>query len=169
MGGGKGGRCIGLTILLPSVADCAEILEPQSFGTLRVCPDLYRDCFTGNWEEYLLWQWNVSVMLLIDQSAIELQTRPKKWYSSGLRSVSYSFPQLLAPRSWVPNCSSGCALTLLRTCEGNTVLVLCTVMRRVRDATVNVQAGVCVCWRWLQQWLLQRWALLGAVVACSGS
>jgi hypothetical protein len=138
--GGEGGRCLGL----PSVADCVEICEPHPVGTLRACSGLYRDCFTGNWEEYLLWQCSVSVMLLIDQSTIEGQTRPKKWYSSGLRSVSYSFPQLLAPRSWVPNCLSCCALTLLRTWEVNTVLVVCAVMRRVRDATVNVQAGVCV-------------------------
>ena len=33
--GDKGGRCVGLTILLPSCADCLEIL-----GDLRACPDL---------------------------------------------------------------------------------------------------------------------------------
>jgi hypothetical protein len=27
--GGKGGRCVGLTTLLPSCADCLEIWEPQ--------------------------------------------------------------------------------------------------------------------------------------------
>ena len=43
--GDKGGRCVGLTTLLPSCADCLEIGEPQSVGTLRACPDLYRDCF----------------------------------------------------------------------------------------------------------------------------
>jgi len=35
--GGKGGRCIGLTTLAPSLADCPETLEPQPPGTLRAC------------------------------------------------------------------------------------------------------------------------------------
>jgi hypothetical protein len=35
---GKGGRCIGLTTLPPSCADCLEIWEPQPPGTLRECP-----------------------------------------------------------------------------------------------------------------------------------
>ena len=38
--GGKGGRCVGLTTLPPSCADCLEIWEPQLPGTLRVCPGL---------------------------------------------------------------------------------------------------------------------------------
>jgi hypothetical protein len=33
--GGKGGRCVGLTTLLPSCADCLEIGQPQPPGTLR--------------------------------------------------------------------------------------------------------------------------------------
>jgi len=36
--GGKGGRCVGLTTLPPSRADYFETWEPQSPGTLRVCP-----------------------------------------------------------------------------------------------------------------------------------
>ena len=36
----------GLTTLLPSCADCLDIWVPQPPGTLRACPDLYRDCFT---------------------------------------------------------------------------------------------------------------------------
>ena len=39
--GGKGGRCVGLTNLPPSCADCLEIWEPQPPGTLRACPGLY--------------------------------------------------------------------------------------------------------------------------------
>jgi hypothetical protein len=39
--GGKGGRCVGLTTLPPSCADCLEIWEPQPPGTLRACPGLY--------------------------------------------------------------------------------------------------------------------------------
>jgi hypothetical protein len=34
-GGGKGGRCIGLTTLPHSCTDCLEIWEPR--GTLRAC------------------------------------------------------------------------------------------------------------------------------------
>jgi hypothetical protein len=44
--GGKGGRCVRLTTLPHSCADCLEIWEPQPPGTLRVCSGLYRDCFT---------------------------------------------------------------------------------------------------------------------------
>ena len=36
----KGGRCVGLTTLPPSSADCLEIREPQPPGTLSVCPGL---------------------------------------------------------------------------------------------------------------------------------
>jgi len=41
---GKGSRCERLTTLPPSCADCHEIWEPQTPGTLRACPGLYRDC-----------------------------------------------------------------------------------------------------------------------------
>jgi hypothetical protein len=34
---GKEGRCVGLTTLPSSCADCLEIWEPQTPGTLRVC------------------------------------------------------------------------------------------------------------------------------------
>jgi hypothetical protein len=37
---GKGGRCVGLTTLPPSCADCLEIWEPQRPGTLRACPGI---------------------------------------------------------------------------------------------------------------------------------
>jgi hypothetical protein len=33
--GGKGGQCIGLTTLPPSCANCLEIWEPQTLGTLK--------------------------------------------------------------------------------------------------------------------------------------
>jgi hypothetical protein len=36
-GGGKGGRCVGLTNLPPSCADCLESWEPQPPGNLRAC------------------------------------------------------------------------------------------------------------------------------------
>jgi hypothetical protein len=38
--GGKGGRCVGLTTLPPSSADCLEIWKPKPRGTLRACPSL---------------------------------------------------------------------------------------------------------------------------------
>ena len=38
--GAKGGRCVGLTTLPPSCADCLEIWEPQPPGTLGACPGL---------------------------------------------------------------------------------------------------------------------------------
>ena len=38
--GGKGGRCVGLTTLPHSCADCLEIWEPQPPGTLRASPGL---------------------------------------------------------------------------------------------------------------------------------
>jgi hypothetical protein len=41
--GGKGGRCVMLTNLLTSCADCLEIWEPQPPGTLRVCAGLNRE------------------------------------------------------------------------------------------------------------------------------
>jgi hypothetical protein len=37
---GKGDRCVGLTTLPPSCADCLEIREPQPPGTLKVRPVL---------------------------------------------------------------------------------------------------------------------------------
>jgi len=36
----KGGRCVGLTTLPLSCADCLEIWEPQPPGKLRVLPGL---------------------------------------------------------------------------------------------------------------------------------
>ena len=39
-GGGKGGRCLGFTILSLSRVGCLETWDPQTPGNLRVCPDL---------------------------------------------------------------------------------------------------------------------------------
>jgi len=38
--GGKDGRCVGLTTLPPSCANCPEIWEPQPPGILRACPGI---------------------------------------------------------------------------------------------------------------------------------
>jgi hypothetical protein len=43
--GGEGGRCVGLTTLPPSCANCLEILEPQSPGNFRPYLGLYRNFF----------------------------------------------------------------------------------------------------------------------------
>jgi hypothetical protein len=40
---GKGGRYVGLIILLSSYAVCLEIWEPQPPGTLRAYSGLYSD------------------------------------------------------------------------------------------------------------------------------
>jgi len=37
---GKGDRCVGLTTLPPLCADCFDIWEPKTPGTLRACPGL---------------------------------------------------------------------------------------------------------------------------------
>ena len=43
--GSKGGRCVGLTTLPPSCADCLEISGLQLPGVLRACPSVCRNCF----------------------------------------------------------------------------------------------------------------------------
>jgi hypothetical protein len=43
---GKGGRCVGLTTLLASCAECLKIWEPQPPGTLGADPERYRVSFT---------------------------------------------------------------------------------------------------------------------------
>ena len=40
---GKGGRCVGLKNFLSSCADCLELWEPQTPGTLRASPGLSGD------------------------------------------------------------------------------------------------------------------------------
>ena len=44
--GGKGGRCMGLTILPTSRANCLEIWDPQPPGTLWASSGLYWNSFT---------------------------------------------------------------------------------------------------------------------------
>jgi len=39
-GGGKGGRCVGLTTLPPLCADCHEIWVPQPPVTLSACKEI---------------------------------------------------------------------------------------------------------------------------------
>jgi len=49
---GKGGRCVRLTTLPPSRAECHEIWEPKLPGPLWATPDLLRDCFTFTFTSY---------------------------------------------------------------------------------------------------------------------
>jgi hypothetical protein len=44
--GSKGGRCVWLTNVATSSADCVDIRGPGLPGTLRACRCLHRDCFT---------------------------------------------------------------------------------------------------------------------------
>jgi len=45
VGGGKGGRYVGLsTLQQPSCVECIEISEPKPPSTRCNCPGLYRDC-----------------------------------------------------------------------------------------------------------------------------
>jgi len=37
-------RCVGLTTLPPSFADCLKVWDPQPSGTLRACPGLLYLC-----------------------------------------------------------------------------------------------------------------------------
>jgi len=60
---GKGGLCVRMTTLPPSYADCLEIWVPEPPGTLRACPDLYRDCFT--FTKNFLWPADSSLVCLV--------------------------------------------------------------------------------------------------------
>ena len=51
--GSKDGRCVELTTLPLSCADCLEIWKTQPPGTPRTCQGLYRDFFTNYLEIYL--------------------------------------------------------------------------------------------------------------------
>jgi len=44
--GGKCDRCVRLTTSPPSCAECHEIWEPKTLGTLSATPGLLRDSFT---------------------------------------------------------------------------------------------------------------------------
>jgi hypothetical protein len=50
--GGKGGRCVRLITSPPSCAECHEIWEPKTPGTLWATPDLLRDCLPLSFHKY---------------------------------------------------------------------------------------------------------------------
>jgi hypothetical protein len=52
--GGESGRCVRLKSLPLSCANFLEIWEPQTPGTLRACPGLFRDCFNLYWQATLI-------------------------------------------------------------------------------------------------------------------
>jgi hypothetical protein len=54
--GGKVGRCVGLTTLPPSCADCLEIVGASTSWNTNILSSLYRDCFTFHYA--------VSIMML---------------------------------------------------------------------------------------------------------
>ena len=72
--GGKGGRCVGPTNLLLSFADFLDIWKPQPPGSPRVCPGLYRDCFTFTFHVVFIFiRAGISnLMILEDTSLLEL-------------------------------------------------------------------------------------------------
>jgi len=53
---GKGGRCVRPTTLPPSCADCLEVWESETPGSLRACPGLYWDCFAFHYTHLITLQ-----------------------------------------------------------------------------------------------------------------
>jgi hypothetical protein len=51
---GKGGRCVGLTTLPPSCADCLKISDPQTPGTLRASPGTALQYMVGRLRDWIL-------------------------------------------------------------------------------------------------------------------
>ena len=83
-GGGKGGRCLGMTALPPSCTDFPEIWYAHSPGTLTANPCLQSDCFTFTfmatyWFQLLfsvlLWTFKAKRSELLTLSLIEYITR----------------------------------------------------------------------------------------------
>jgi hypothetical protein len=68
--GGKGGRCVGVTTLPPSCAECHEIWELQPPGTLKACAGLYRDFITlpCDYHKPSATGWNPLVTLLLHRN-----------------------------------------------------------------------------------------------------
>jgi hypothetical protein len=62
---GKDSRCVRLTTLLSSRADCLEILEPQLSGTLRASPGLHRFALSVPLllNSYIWVQWSAFITL----------------------------------------------------------------------------------------------------------
>jgi hypothetical protein len=85
--GGKCGRCVWLTTLPPSCADCLEIWEPQPPGTLRVCPGIalplpiYMHSPLQYWAtKYLI---PTTQLILLNYIDMRLHVSTVTWSSSG--------------------------------------------------------------------------------------
>ena len=70
--GGKGGRCVRLTTLPTSCADCLEIWDPQPPGIFRACPGQNTDCFT-----FTVLNYTQRGMLLVAQLVETLRYKPE--------------------------------------------------------------------------------------------
>jgi len=66
--GCKGGRCVGLTTLPPSCADCLDIWESQPPGTSRPCPGLWWVCFLQT-RRYR--RWGIPLFVISTRTALE--------------------------------------------------------------------------------------------------
>jgi hypothetical protein len=62
---GKGGRCVGLTTLPPSCADCHEIWESQPPGTLRACTGIALPMGELIYMSGVVFYWNPQVWCLV--------------------------------------------------------------------------------------------------------
>ena len=70
--GGKGCRCLRLTNLPPSCADCLEIQESQPPGNIRFCPGLHRDYFIFKFLFDVLLTMYFGITLVNDQLDLQL-------------------------------------------------------------------------------------------------
>ena len=79
-----GGRCVRLTTLPPSCADCLEFYEPQPPGPLRACPGLSWNCFTFTLPPYWMcyraasiWYRRTQVLCSFDVRGINIPPEKK--------------------------------------------------------------------------------------------
>jgi hypothetical protein len=83
-GGGKSGRCVGLTTLPPSCADCLEILEPQRLGNLGTWARIWIASGSPSTRSTFLWSWYFSVA----RYTVVLIQVPKRIWSQEARQAA---------------------------------------------------------------------------------
>jgi hypothetical protein len=76
--GGKGGRCVGLTALSPTCADCLEIWELQRPGTLRACNGI---ALLLPWFSIFMWQFGWTSLQLISRQCRWVEQVSVYWKS----------------------------------------------------------------------------------------